>query len=117
MGHADFRVVRGVAGALKVTSSAKGERVSVSPHRAQRAEGRQRVFASLTCVGDEIEETRAMVVLTPELQAAFIERCPGVFTAAAGAWGERGCTLIDLRRAKVGDVRAAVRGAWGNVGT
>jgi hypothetical protein len=58
------------------------------------------------------DETRAMVILTPEQQAEFIHDYPEVFAPAAGAWGRNGSTTICLRKATKAALQPAVQGAW-----
>jgi hypothetical protein len=50
-----------------------------------------RIFASLTQ-----DESRGMVVLTPEQQARFISEYPSGFQPESGAWGRQGCTRVLL---------------------
>jgi len=57
----------------------------------------------------------AMVKLTPEQQAAFVEAEPAVFTPVKGGWGRRGATNVRLRVAKQASARRAIATAWGNV--
>ncbi|MEZ5963157.1 MAG: MmcQ/YjbR family DNA-binding protein [Planctomycetota bacterium] len=75
-------------------------------HPDFRANGR--IFATLTADGE-----RGMVKLTPPQQREAIEAWPA-FTAAAGAWGRQGCTLVDLAAARRDVVRDALVSAWEN---
>jgi hypothetical protein len=50
-----------------------------------------RIFASLTS-----DETRGMVVLTPEQQQRFVREAPSAFEPESGAWGRAGCTRVHL---------------------
>jgi hypothetical protein len=50
-----------------------------------------RIFASLTH-----DETRGMVVLTPEQQARFVREYSSAFEPESGAWGRDGCTRVHL---------------------
>jgi hypothetical protein len=50
-----------------------------------------RIFASLTH-----DESRGMVVLTPEQQQRFIREYPSGFQPESGAWGRAGCTRVLL---------------------
>lgn len=96
MNASDFRrIVLGMAGA---------EERSHMNHPDFRANGR--IFATLN-----EDETRGMVILTPELQTRFM-RTSGTFEPAAGAWGRQGCTMIDLRAADEEVVGEAVTLAW-----
>ena len=53
-----------------------------------------RVFASLND-----DETRGMVVLTPEDQGRFVREYPLAFEPESGAWGRAGCTRVHLAAA------------------
>jgi hypothetical protein len=53
-----------------------------------------RIFASLND-----DETRGMVVLTPEEQERFIREYPSAFAPESGAWGRAGCTRVHLAAA------------------
>jgi hypothetical protein len=68
---------------------------------------RGRIFASLWP-----DNRHAMVRLAPADQALFIERHPEVYSAAAGAWGRQGCTVVDLHRASLKLLRPAILAAW-----
>jgi hypothetical protein len=68
---------------------------------------RGRIYATLLP-----DAGQAMVSLTPEQQAAWVERDPEVFEPAAGAWGRKGSTLINLPLAKPASVKQALREAW-----
>ena len=57
------------------------------------------------------DETRAMVILTPEQQAEFIHDYPEVFAPAAGAWGRNGSTTICLSKARKAILQSAVQAA------
>src|SRR5207302_3548375 len=45
------------------------------------------------------DETSGMVKLSPEEQALFIEKAPGVFHPCNGAWGRQGATNVALAAA------------------
>lgn len=60
------------------------------------------------------DEDWAMVKLTPDQQAAVIRDEPNVFQPANGAWGRRGCTIIQLRHAHELTVGNALIEAWRN---
>jgi hypothetical protein len=66
-----------------------------------------RIFATL-----HTQETRGMVMLTPEEQAVVMREYPGMFEPSAGAWGRQGCTNVRLDAAAVAPVRAAMLLAW-----
>ncbi len=71
-------------------------------HPDFRAGGK--IFASLGAPNDSY----AMVKLLPDDQARFISLAPDAFTAAAGAWGRSGCTLVLLSKATAKFVRPAL---------
>jgi hypothetical protein len=58
------------------------------------------------------KEAWGMVKLTPEERARFMAAEPEVFSAASGAWGRRGCTIVCLELAKKRSVRKALAAAW-----
>jgi len=60
------------------------------------------------------DEDWGMVKLTAEQQASFIAGEQAAFTPASGAWGRRGCTIIQLRKAKGSSVEPALIAAWRN---
>jgi hypothetical protein len=69
-----------------------------------------RIFASLND-----DETRGMVVLTPEHQERFVREYPSTFEPESGAWGRQGCTRIHLRSAEEEAVGEAATLAWQNI--
>jgi hypothetical protein len=56
----------------------------------------------------------AMVKLTPEQQAEFLNADPGAFVTVKGGWGRKGATNVKLRAAKSAAVRSALTAAWCN---
>ena len=52
------------------------------------------------------------LMLTPELQAAFIEELPEIFVPVAGGWGRMGMTHIRLAEANEDVLAGALRAAW-----
>jgi hypothetical protein len=66
-----------------------------------------KVFASLGP-----DEDWGMVKLPPDEQADLVGDESGAYKPAAGAWGVRGCTIIQLRDAKEAAVRKAMKAAW-----
>ncbi len=69
-----------------------------------------KIFATL---GPDLDW--AMAKLTPAQQKEFLRIDPAAFKPAAGAWGERGATIITLGQADEDDVRNALRMAWQNI--
>ena len=66
-----------------------------------------RIFASLTH-----DESRGMVILTPEQQETFIREQPAVFQAESGAWGRAGCTRVQLAVVDEETLGEALTLAW-----
>ncbi len=52
------------------------------------------------------------LMLTPDVQAAFLEDQPQVFVAIAGGWGRMGATHIRLAAANEDVLADALRTAW-----
>ncbi|TAH39671.1 MAG: MmcQ/YjbR family DNA-binding protein [Planctomycetota bacterium] len=71
----------------------------------------RRIFATLSGEG----ESRGMLKLTPEQQRQWMQAEPEVFVPAAGAWGLRGATMVELAAAQPDSVRVALEAAWRNV--
>ena len=67
-----------------------------------------KIFATLRAPGDGF----GMVKLTPDDQERFMSADPRAFSPAAGKWGQRGCTYVELSRAKKNMTREAVVAAW-----
>jgi hypothetical protein len=72
---------------------------------------RGKIFATILSPAKGV----AMIKLTPEQQKTFMKDDPTVFTPAAGAWGARGATMVDLARAREAQVRRGLELAWRNV--
>jgi hypothetical protein len=53
-----------------------------------------------------------MVKLFPDQQAALVRAEPKVFAPAAGAWGRKGSTCVNLKNAKAASLRKAMTAAW-----
>ena len=52
------------------------------------------------------------LMLTPELQADFVQEQPDVFLAIPGGWGRNGATHIRLAQANEDLLAGALRTAW-----
>ena len=52
------------------------------------------------------------LILTPELQAAFVAERPELFVPIAGGWGRTGATHIRLAAANEDELEGALRAAW-----
>jgi hypothetical protein len=91
-----------------VLSLADSEEHTHHGHPDFRVNGR--IFSTLGF----LNETRAMVKLTPEQQADFVHDYPEVFSPAAGAWGRQGSTSVVLPKARKAEMSRAVEAAWRN---
>ena len=69
-----------------------------------------KVFASLGFPNTK----SAMVKLAPDQQAQVMAEHPKVFSPAAGAWGERGATIVNLPAANSPLMRGTLLMAWRN---
>ena len=69
-----------------------------------------KIFATLAPAGDR----RAMVKLTPQQQAQHLKDHPQTFSPAAGEWGARGATIVNLKAATTEVIRGALLLAWRN---
>lgn len=54
----------------------------------------------------------AVVLLTPDLQEAFMHAAPEVFEPVSGGWGRGGATTIELKSCKKAIARDALAAAW-----
>ncbi len=52
------------------------------------------------------------LMLTPELQAEFVQEQPDVFLPVAGGWGRNGATHIRLAEASEDLLAGALKAAW-----
>jgi hypothetical protein len=60
------------------------------------------------------DKSWGMVKLFPDQQARFVKAEPKGFVPAAGAWGKRGSTCVNLKNAKKQIVQKAMQAAWEN---
>jgi hypothetical protein len=67
-----------------------------------------RIFATLASV----KEGYGNLMITPELQAAFIADRPELFLPIHGGWGRMGATHIRLAQADEDSLRGALHTAW-----
>jgi YjbR len=67
-----------------------------------------RIFATLASV----KEGYGNLMITPELQAAFIADRPDLFLPTHGGWGRMGMTHIRLAVADEDSLRGALHTAW-----
>jgi hypothetical protein len=94
MGPEGFRKL-----ALSVPGAEEHEHMD---HPDFRADGH--IFATLGYP----DEKWAMVKLTPEQQAALVQKEPEVFTPVKGKWGLRGATHVRLKVAESKSVKKAL---------
>ncbi|MBS1824173.1 MAG: MmcQ/YjbR family DNA-binding protein [Acidobacteria bacterium] len=67
-----------------------------------------RIFATLASVN----QGYGNLMLTPEIQAGFLEDRPDVFLPIAGGWGRMGMTHIRLAESTEDVMEGALRTAW-----
>ena len=67
-----------------------------------------RIFATLASQ----KEGYGNLMLTPELQAEFVEELPEVFLPIHGGWGRMGATHIRLAKASEDVLTGALHAAW-----
>ena len=67
-----------------------------------------RIFATLASE----DKGYGNLMLTPELQAQFVQELPEVFLPIRGGWGRMGCTHIRLAKANEDVLTGALRSAW-----
>lgn len=99
MTPADFRKT-----ALRLPEAAEASHMGHPDFRV-----RGKIFATLGP-----DEDWGMVKLTPEQQAPLVQAQPAIFQPASGAWGRRGCTIIQLKPAEKLIVRQLLLFAWRN---
>ena len=67
-----------------------------------------RIFATLASQ----KQGYGNLMVTPEMQADFVEEQPEVFLPIAGGWGRMGMTHIRLAQANEDVLAGALRAAW-----
>lgn len=67
-----------------------------------------RIFATLASV----KHGYGNLMLTPEIQAGFLEDRPDLFLPIAGGWGRMGMTHIRLAESTEDVLEGALRTAW-----
>jgi len=80
------------------------------PHAPPRLPRSRKIFASLGYP----DKSWGMVKLTPAQQAELMSDEPKVFFPAAGAWGRKGSTTVQLKWANKATVHRALEAAWRN---
>jgi hypothetical protein len=98
MNAADFRRI-----ALSFEGAEEGSHMGAADFRVGG-----RIFATLASE----REGYGNLMLTPELQAEFVEELPEVFLPIHGGWGRMGMTHIRLARASEDVLTGALRAAW-----
>ena len=99
----EFRAI-----ALKMPGAIEASHVNHPDFRAGKT-----IFATLGYPSADY----GMVKLKPEQQEMLLAAEPQAFSAAKGAWGRRGSTLVSLRMLDSKTATRAIRMAWMNVAT
>jgi hypothetical protein len=68
---------------------------------------KNKIFAGLSPDGK-----RGTLKLEPEVQSMVLAAKPRAFAPAAGAWGRKGWTHVELARVGVAELKELVVGAW-----
>jgi hypothetical protein len=98
MTAADFRRI-----ALSLEGAEEGSHMGSADFRVGG-----RIFATLASQ----REGYGNLMLTPEMQADFVQELPGVFLPISGGWGRMGMTHIRLAPANEDTLAGALRAAW-----
>lgn len=98
MNAADFRRI-----ALSLAGAEEGSHMGSADFRVGG-----RIFATLASE----KQGYGNLLLTPQLQAAFIAEQPDVFVPIAGGWGRTGMTHIRLSAANEDLLSGALQTAW-----
>jgi hypothetical protein len=98
MKPADFRRI-----ALSLEGAEEGSHMGAVDFRVGG-----RIFATLASA----KEGYGNLMITPELQAAFIADRPNLFLPIRGGWGRMGMTHIRLAEADEDSLRGALHTAW-----
>ena len=98
MKPADFRRI-----ALSLEGAEEGAHMGAADFRVGGC-----IFATLASV----KEGYGNLMITPELQAAFIADRPDLFLPVHGGWGRMGATHIRLAAADEDSLRGALHTAW-----
>jgi hypothetical protein len=95
---ADFRRL-----ALSFEGAEEGSHMGASDFRVGG-----RIFATLAAQS----QGYGNLMITPEMQAEFVEAEPEVFLAIPGGWGRNGATHVVLTKANEDLLAGALRAAW-----
>ena len=98
MNAADFRRI-----ALSLEGAVEASHMGAADFRVGG-----RIFATLASE----KQGFGNLMLTPEVQAEFVENQPDVFLPIAGGWGKAGATHIRLAAANEDLLHGALRTAW-----
>jgi len=98
MNASDFRRI-----ALSLEGAEEGSHMGAADFRVGG-----RIFATLASV----KEGYGNLMITPELQAAFLADRPDLFLPVHGGWGRMGATHIRLAVADEDSLRGALHTAW-----
>ena len=98
MKAADFRRI-----ALTLEGAEEGSHMGAADFRVGG-----RIFATLASE----DKGYGNLMLTPKLQAQFVEELPEVFLPIHGGWGRMGSTHIRLAKANEDVLTGALRTAW-----
>ncbi|MBN8729863.1 MAG: MmcQ/YjbR family DNA-binding protein [Acidobacteria bacterium] len=98
MTPADFRRI-----ALSLDGAEEGSHMGAVDFRVGG-----RIFATLASVKDGYGN----LMITPAMQAAFIEDAPDIFVPIKGGWGRMGMTHIVLAQVNADVLEGALRAAW-----
>jgi hypothetical protein len=98
MNAADFRRI-----ALSLEGAVEGSHMGAADFRVGG-----RIFATLASQSQGFGN----LMLTPDVQAEFVENQPDVFVPIAGGWGRMGMTHIRLAAANEDVLAGALRTAW-----
>jgi hypothetical protein len=98
MTPADFRRI-----ALSLEGAEEGSHMGAADFRVGG-----RIFATLASV----KEGYGNLMITPELQAAFVADRPDLYLPVHGGWGRMGATHIRLAPADEASLRGALHTAW-----
>jgi len=98
MKPADFRRI-----ALSLEGAEEGSHMGVADFRVGGS-----IFATLA----HQKQGYGNLMLTPEIQAEFVEENPDVFLPIAGGWGRMGATHIRLAKTNLDLLTGALRTAW-----
>ena len=98
MKPSDFRRI-----ALSLEGAEEGSHMGAADFRVGG-----RIFATLASE----DKGYGNLMLTPELQAQFLEELPEVFLPIHGGWGRMGSTHIRLAKANEDVLTGALRAAW-----